>query len=71
MDIKLFEDNTKWIDNGGEDEKIHKLTIKIKLSALRQELVTHDNKDDWVSIAEISAYAVLSENMKEVVTFMN
>ncbi len=71
MDIKLFEDNTKWIDNVGEDEKIHKLTIKIKQSALSQELVTPDNKDDWVSIAEISAYAVLSENIKEVVTFMN
>ncbi|WP_442587353.1 hypothetical protein ACSBL2_15020 [Pedobacter sp. AW31-3R] len=71
MDIKLFEDNIKWIDDTASADCLNKLTLQMKQTMLCQEGSNNDSNGDWVSIAESSAYMVLTKTTSEVITFMN
>lgn len=71
MDIKLFEDNIKWIDDTVSADNLNKLTIQIKPSVLCGERLNSGGNGDWISIAESSAYMVLTKTTSEVITFMN
>lgn len=70
MDIKLFDENTKWLDHSELNSHRNKLTMQMNVALFCAKDLSADGGEDWVTIAESSGYILLSP-LNEVITFMS